>query len=106
MRTGGFIIMRHIGRRTVVSVLASAWLIGCAGTTTEPLNSDVDLARRAWLNAGETRYSFEIATASSWFPKSGYVRVQVEDGRVVSAIAPDGVPQSVVTSPTIDDLWD
>jgi hypothetical protein len=96
--------MRRLGTRTLASMLASAWLIGCG--TTEPLHSDVDLARRAWLSGRATNYSFEIATTSSWFPQSGYVRVQVTDGRVVAAIAPDGTPKPLSSQPTIDELWD
>jgi hypothetical protein len=96
--------MRQLGRRMLASMLASAWLIGCGST--EPLQSDVDLARRTWLSGGATTYSFEIATTSSWFPKSGYVRVQVAGGRVVAAIAPDGTSQPVTSQPTLDELWD
>ena len=71
-------------------MLASALMIGCGGATTEPLHSDVDRAREAWLTEGATSYTFELATASSWFPKGGYVLVQVNEGLVVAAVAPVG----------------
>ena len=100
--------MRRLGRRAFASLLASAWLIGCAGATTEPepLHSDVDLARSTWLAEGATSYSFEISTASSWSRPSGYVRVQVAGGRVVTAVAPDGVSPLAFPPPTIDEIWD
>jgi Family of unknown function (DUF6174) len=98
--------MRPLARRTFVKLLASVWLVGCGGTTTEPLHSDVDLARRAWLAEGATSYSFRVATTGSWFPGEGYVRVQVDGGRVVAAVAPDGVSAPVAPPPTIDEIWD
>ncbi len=98
--------MRRLGRRTFAGMLASALLIGCSAATTEPLHSDVDVARQAWLAEGATSYSFEVATASSWFPKGGYVRVQVNGGRVVSTVAPVGQPAPVGPPPTLDEIWD
>ena len=98
--------MRRIGRRTFAGILASVWLVGCADATTEPLHSDVDVARAAWLSEGATNYSFELATASSWFAKGGYVRVEVSDRRVVSAVAPLGTPQPLLSPPTLDEIWD
>ena len=82
--------MRCLGRRMFAGMLASALIIGCGGATTEPLHSDVDRAREAWLSEGATSYTFELATASSWFPKGGYVLVRVNDGLVVAAVAPVG----------------
>jgi hypothetical protein len=87
-------------------MVASVLLIGCAGATTEPLHTDVDVARTAWLSEGATSYSFELAISSSWFPQGAWVRVRVDGGRVVAAVAPDGVAQPVVSQPTIDDIWD
>jgi hypothetical protein len=98
--------MRRIGRRTVAGLLASAWIIGCSAATTEPLHGDVDRARQAWLSEGATSYSFELATASSWFPKGGYVAVQVSGGRVVAAVAPVGAPSPTGVPPTLDEIWD
>jgi hypothetical protein len=98
--------MRRLGRRTFAGLLASAWIIGCSAATTEPLHSDVDRARQAWLSEGATSYSFELATASSWFPKGGYVAVQVSGGRVVAAVAPVGEPSPTGVPPTLDEIWD
>jgi len=98
--------VRRIGRRTFAGIFASVWLVGCAEAITEPLHSDVDVARAAWLSEGATTYSFELATASSWFPKGGYVRVEVSDGRVVAAVAPVGEPAPSGLPPTLDEIWD
>jgi hypothetical protein len=87
-------------------MIASVWLIGCAGPTTEPLHSDVDVARMAWLSEGATSYSFELSTSSSWFPQGAWVRIRVDGGRVVAAVALDGVAQPVASQATIDDIWD
>ena len=99
--------MRRLARRTFAGLVASALLIGCsAATTTEPLHSDVDRARAAWLAEGATSYSFELATESSWFPKGGYVAVEVRGGRVVASVAPVGQPSPSGLPPTIDEIWD
>ena len=98
--------MRRLGRRTFAGLLASALLIGCSAATTEPLHSDVDRARAAWLAEGATSYSFQVATASSWFPKGGYVAVEVRGGRVVASVAPVGQPSPAGTPPTLDEIWD
>lgn len=98
--------MRPLGRRTFIELLALVWLVGCGGATTEPLHGDVDVARKAWLAEGATSYSFEVATASSWFPKGGYVLVRVDDGRVVSTVAPVGERSPAGQPPTLDEIWD
>jgi hypothetical protein len=99
--------MRHLARRTFAGLIASAWLSGCsAAASTEPLHGDVDRARAAWLAEGATTYSFELATASSWFPKGGYVRVQVSGGRVVATVAPIGERAPAGPPPTLDEIWD
>ena len=95
----------HRSRHTFAGMLASVLIIGCGGATTEPLHDDVDRAREAWLSEGATSYSFELATASSWFPKGGYVLVQVNDGRVVAAVAPVGEPSPAGVPPTVDEIW-
>jgi hypothetical protein len=99
------IFMRRLGRRTFAGLIASALLIGCSAATTEPLHGDVDRARQAWLAGSATSYSFELATASSWFPKGGYVFVEVNDGRVVATVAPAGEPSPAGVPPTIDEIW-
>jgi hypothetical protein len=69
-----------------------------------PAISDVDTARAAWLRTSPDDYTFEIASASSWFPRSGYYRVVVEDREVVSVTAPDGSTFHLAI--TIDELWE
>jgi hypothetical protein len=59
-----------------------------------------------WLSEGATTYSFELATTSPWFPKGGYVAVQVSGGRVVATGAADGESAPVSPPPTIDEIWD
>ena len=99
--------MRRLGMLTFAGLLVSALLIACSrATTTEPLHGDVDRARAAWLAAGTTSYSFELATTSSWFPKGGYVAVEVRGGRVVASVAPVGEPSPAGVPPTIDEIWD
>jgi hypothetical protein len=98
--------MRRLGP-TFARLLASALLVGCSDATiTEPLHTDVDRARAAWLAQGATTYSFELATESSWFPKGGYVAVEVRGGRVVATVAPIGEPSPAGTPPTLDEIWD
>ena len=98
--------MRRLRRRTLAGMFVSAWIIGCSGATTEPLHSDVDRARAVWLAEGATSYSFELAMVTSWFPKGGYVFVQVSDRRVVDAVAPVGEPAPAGLPPTLDEIWD
>ncbi|HEU4720549.1 MAG TPA: DUF6174 domain-containing protein [Gemmatimonadaceae bacterium] len=85
-------------------VLASVWLIGCSAVPTQPEHSDIDRARRDWLAADIRSYSFELSTASSWFPASGYVRVRVSNRQVVSATKVDGSPFTGYAL-TIDEIW-
>jgi len=50
-------------------------------------------------------YTFEVATASSWLPRSGYYRVQVSNGQVVAARDSSG--QAVADfGITVDGIWD
>ena len=87
----------------VVMSLALLALPGC--DSTRPFTLDVDLARQAWLRSRAAEYTFELASVSSWFPKSGYTRVKVEDGVVVEATDPEGHPRENFTT-TVDTLWD
>lgn len=96
--------MHRLKARTLARVLASAWLVGCSAVVTEPEHGDIDRARRDWLERDVRSYSFEVSSASSWVPASGYVRVQVANRQVVSAIAPDGSPVANYTL-TIDEIW-
>ena len=89
--------------RAAASISACA-LLGCSGST-EPRSTNVDLARAVWLANHPQQYSFEVATTSSWFPKSGYTRIQVVDGQAVAATDTAGNPILNVTV-TIDSIWD
>ena len=85
-------------------VLAAAWLVGCSAVLTQPEHGDIDRARRDWLANDIRSYSFELSTASSWFPAGAYVRVQVSNRQVVSATKADGSPFTGYTL-TIDEIW-
>lgn len=87
----------------VVMSLALLTVPGC--DSTRPFTLDVDLARQIWLRSRPAEYSFELASQSSWFSKSGYTRVNVEDGVVVEATDPEGNPSENFTT-TVDTLWD
>jgi hypothetical protein len=86
----------------VAMSLALAIAAGC--DSTRPFTLDVDLARQVWLRSRPAQYTFEVASASSWFPKSGYTRVKVENGVVVEATDPEGNPRENFTT-TVDTLW-
>jgi hypothetical protein len=58
-----------------------------------------------WLSNHPNAYTFEVATTTSWFPKSGYYRVQVSNGEVVAATDSTGKAQPTFTV-TLDYIWD
>lgn len=89
--------------RVIASIALLVGGLGCSGPT-EPFHSNIYLARRAWLESHPDAYSFEVAFASSWFPRSGYYRVQVRDGEVVAATDSAGTAQNDFTI-TVDSLW-
>ena len=89
--------------RAIACVALLLGALSCSGPT-EPFHSRIDLARRVWLASHPDAYSFEVAFASSWFPKSGYYRVQVQDGEVVAATDSAGTPRYDFTI-TVDSLW-
>lgn len=94
------------GRWTRVAAIGFAFAAfsGCSDAT-GPRHTDVDLARRVWLTSHPGAYTFEVATASSWFPRSGYYHVQVLDGEVV--IARDSAGQVVQGfGLTLDLIWE
>lgn len=96
--------MRRLWPRAL-SIATAITLLGCSSTT-EPLGStDVDAARARWLAFRPQAYAFEVEPSSSWFAPSGYYRVQVSAGQVISARNPDG---QVVTdfALTVDGIWD
>jgi hypothetical protein len=95
-------------RAVTTSVLIAAVASGIAALgcyePTEPYHTDIDLAYEVWLASNPLEYTFEIAWASSWFPRSGYTHVEVSDGVVVSATDPDGRLVEDY-SLTLDTLW-
>lgn len=88
----------------IAAIAVATTVMSCSGAT-EPRYADVDVARRVWLANHPRAYSFEVATASSWFPKSGYYRVQVADGQVVAASDSTGKAVANFTV-TVDGIWD
>jgi hypothetical protein len=95
--------VRARSRRAVLGLL-TAFATNCSSPT-EPLHDDVALAREVWLASAPASYTFEVAIATSWVPKSGYFRVQVEGKQVVAATDPTGKPLEDF-SLTIDEIWD
>lgn len=92
-------------RRALFVLMGLTLLAGASACdSTRPFISDVDLARQAWLRSRPAAYTFEVASAYSWFPRSDFVRVEVEDGIVVEATDPSGDPVEAFTL-TLDSLW-
>src|SRR3954469_18884000 len=91
-------------RSSLVAIAAGLFMLGCSSAT-EPTHADVDLARSEWLSAQPVVYSFEVAIATSWFPKSGFFHVDVANGQVVAARDSAGVAASSF-SLTLDGIWD
>lgn len=92
--------------RLVYGVIASAcWVVYGCSDPLGPIHGNVNAAHSAWEELAPAAYSFEVAVASSWFPRSDYVRVQVESGVVVSArdTADNEVPGY---SLTLESIWD
>ena len=96
--------MARTWMRLATIMVAWATLLSCSDAT-GPRYADVDLARNLWLGSRPEAYTFEVATESSWFPKSGYFRVEVLAGGVVSARDATGqvVPGFTLT---VDKIWD
>jgi len=85
--------------------LAAAVLVQPAcSQPTEP-HDNIVVARRAWLAANVTSYTFEIAFDSAMLPRTDYYRIRVVDKEAVEAHTLDGelVPDLAVT---IDEIWD
>ena len=89
----------------IASLAMATMLLSCSNATEPRGSTDVDSARIIWLARQPRVYSFEVATESSWFPRSGYYRVQVSDGQVVAARDSSGqaVPDFTIT---VDGIWD
>ena len=85
-------------------VAASAALLSCSDAT-GPRHGNVDVARSRWLGSHPPAYTFEVATESSWCPRSGYYRVEVRSGEVVIARDAAGrvVPGFTLT---VEGIWD
>jgi hypothetical protein len=102
--------MDSTGARVVGIMAVAAALLNCSGTGEPrgpdgPLSADVDRARSAWLGDHPLAYRFEVAVASSWFPRSGYYHVQVSNGQVVAAVSSTLQVVADFTL-TVDTIWD
>lgn len=95
--------------RQPCTALALLVIVGCThldapDTPGEPLFTNIDAARSAWLANHPNAYSFEVAAASSWIRASGFYRVTVVADRVVSATDADG-KQDTRFATTVDAIW-
>ncbi len=89
-----------------IRVLTVGALLGCSGTSpVEPTHTNVDLARAAWLENRSEDYSFQFSNATSWTPRSSFVRVTVAGGEVVAIRDLLNRPAQM-NVPTIDEIWD
>ena len=87
-----------------VASIALAVMVSSCSSATEPQSGGVDFARVLWLGSHPRTYSYEVAV-TAFFGTPGSVRVQVSDGRVVSAR--DSTGQTVANFDlTVDDIWD
>jgi hypothetical protein len=96
-------------RRVNGSVLgpAVAMLIvmaGCADPAAPPTHTNIDWARRVWLESHPSEYTFEIEFTSSWWAPSGYYSVHVADSFVIAATDSSGKPVEDF-SVTVDTVW-
>ena len=85
---------------TAASLIA---VVSCY-TPTDPYYTDIDAAHEVWLASHPLEYTFDVASATSMSPKSGYTHVEVSDGVVVAATDRDGRPIEGY-SRTVDTLW-
>jgi hypothetical protein len=79
-------------------------LIGCGSNAVGPTHGDVDIARAEWLAGGYTDYRFQLATESSWFPRSDWQRIDVENDEVVRVSGEPVTPEQQIP-PTIEEIW-
>lgn len=89
--------------QTIRPVAVVALILTSCDSPTEARQSDVDVARAAWLQNAPTSYRFEIAI-TSMIPQTPFYRVRVTNGEVVEATDPDG--NAVQFNKTLDDIWD
>ena len=76
----------------------------CADPAAPAQHTNVDWARRVWLESRPSEYTFEIEFTSSWWAPSGYYGVHVADGVVIAATASGGRPVEDF-SVTVDTVW-
>ena len=95
-------VIRRLTRLTTF-VVSAAVLASCSATT-EPVITDVNLARTRWLANHPTSYRFELAMATSWTPKGEYFRVEVQDG-VVASVRDESGHLVASHAPTLDEIW-
>ena len=84
--------------------MAMSFLAGCSNRTSEPepLFSDIDAARTAWLANRPASYEFDVTIGASIL--IGPLHVTVAGGRVASALDAHGKPVPTFTT-TIDSIW-
>jgi hypothetical protein len=85
-------------------LLMLAFVTAC-NAATEPLLHDIDVARARWLANRPAEYEFEVATATSWTPKSPYHRATVVGESVVAVVDENGVPVTLSWAISLDSLW-
>jgi hypothetical protein len=96
--------MVPLARRVCVAITVS-FLVGCSSKATEPsepLFTDIDVARTAWLANRPSSYSFNVTVGSQLL--LGPLHVTVVGGRVVSALDARGKQDQTFTT-TIDSIW-
>lgn len=100
-------IMKTARRLAATAVLASAALLPLLTACDDavgPTHTDVDIARAAWLSRGYTDYRFQLSWESSWFPRSDWQGIDVENGEVVR-VAGEPVTSEQQIPPTIEEIW-
>lgn len=93
----------HAATAVLVCAAVVPLLAACSDAT-GLTHTDVDVARAAWLAGGYTDYRFQLSTESSWFPRSDWQGVEVENGEVVR-VAGEPVTSEQHVPPTIEEIW-
>jgi hypothetical protein len=103
-------------RRLLTGTLAALVVLSACRSTTAPdqlpglvadPSLDLDAAHVRWVTVRPFAYTFEFVVLNAMVPSTGYVRVAVSDGRVVSVKRVEsGEPLPVTTGLTLDQLWD
>ena len=92
-------------RRVIHAWAAALALIAACSSSAEPSLEDFDVARAHWLANMPVDYTFEFAVATSWTPKSEFVRVNVVGGEVSAVTKLDGTPLPGWNAPSIEAIW-